>query len=342
MALITIATLILIGFLWAISSALLLVFAAFLVAVALDGLGRLLQRLLPISRHLAVIVTSAALAIGLGAAFALGSMNVVAQAPQLQKQVSQSIDQISAQFKSYQVAQNLLDEAGGDATQSGSSANKLSTQLTHELSDAASLTVTTLTDFFLIVIIGLYLALDPRLYQKGLVRLFPPDQRQRVADIGNEATNAVRRWLTGRFVSMTVVGVVSAIGLAVIGIPFALLLGLIAGLLTFVPYLGAIVSAVPALLVAGLHGYNALIYVAVLYLSLHIVEGYVLAPLIQKRAVSIAPGFLLIAQTLGGAIAGLLGIALATPIALVIAVIVQLAYVRDVIGEEPHLPGAEG
>jgi len=143
----------------------------------------------------------------------------------------------------------------------------------------------------------------------------------------------------GRVTSMLVVAVASFIGLWVYGIPFALLLGLMAGLLTFIPYLGALVSSVPALLVAALHGFDAVIYVGVLYLVLHVVEGYMLAPLIQKRAVSIAPGFLLSAQVLGGAVAGVFGIAIATPVALVGAVIVQLGYVRDVIGAEPHLPG---
>ena len=200
------------------------------------------------------------------------------------------------------------------------------------------MTITSLTDLFVVLIIGIYLALGPKLYYDGLLRLFPPPRQNRVNLIAHEATDAVRRWLTGRAISMTLVGLGSLAGLWAIGIPFPMSLALLAGVLTFIPYLGALVSAIPALLIAGMHGIWPMLYVGALYLVLHIAEGYVLAPLIQRRTASIAPAFLLSAQVLGGATAGVLGIALATPIALVIAVIIQLSYVQDVIGEEPHLP----
>lgn len=327
-------------FVWSVAHALLLIFSAFLVAVGLDALARLLQRGVSVGRHAAVVIVTSALALFLGFALTVGTMNIASQAPELQTQVAQSIDKLQSRLGKYQLTEHLLDGSMLDSNaSSGDDSGSLGEQLTSELSNAASVTLTTLTDFFVIVIIGVYLALQPSLYRDGLLRLFPPGQRERARDITREAADAVRRWLTGRVVTMSVVAIASAAGLALIGIPFAFLLGLLAGLLTFIPYLGALVSAVPALLVSGLHGIWPMIYVASLYIGLHIIEGYLLAPMIQKRAVSIAPGFLLSVQVLGGAIAGVLGVALATPIALVIAVIVQLAYVRDVIGEEPHLPG---
>ncbi|RJS93275.1 AI-2E family transporter [Salinisphaera sp. Q1T1-3] len=322
-----------------VAHAALLIFAAFLVAVGLDGLARLTQRIIPWGRHTAVVITTSVLALVLGFSIAIGAINIASQAPKLKTQVAQSIDKLQSKLDQYQITEHLLDGSLLSSQQASDRPDTLGEQLTSELSNAASVTLTTLTDTFVILIIGVYLALQPALYRDGLMRLFPPTQRDRAKDIANEATDAVRRWLTGRVVSMSVVAVASAAGLAVIGIPFAFLLGLSAGLLTFIPYLGALVSAVPALLVAGLHGYWPMIYVGSLYIGLHIIEGYLLAPLIQKRAVSIAPGFLLSVQVLGGAVAGVLGVALATPIALVIAVVVQLAYIRDVIGETPHLPG---
>ncbi|WP_348760263.1 AI-2E family transporter [uncultured Salinisphaera sp.] len=334
------AVLLMAWFAWATAHAMLLIFAAFLVAVGLNGLARVVQRGLPVRRHAAVAIVAAGLALFLGISITAIAINIVSQAPELKTQVAQSIDQLQSRLDDYQLTQTFLSNSlMGEASQN-ESGRSIGERLTGELSGAASVTMTTLTDAFVIVIIGLYLAFQPSLYRDGLLRLFPPGQRERAWDISEEAADAVRRWLTGRVLSMTVTGLASAAGLWLIGIPFAFLLGLLAGLFTFIPYLGALVSAIPALLVAGLHGYWPMVYVAVLYIALHTIEGYILAPMIQKRAVSIAPGFLLSVQVLGGAIAGVMGVALATPIALVIAVGVQLAYVRDVIGDEPHLPGA--
>lgn len=328
-----------IWFVWATAHALLLLFSAFLVAVAIDGLARLVRKLLPVTQHTAVALTVVALAVLLGTALTMGSLNVAAQAPQLRKQIEHSVDRIQSKMKHYHLAENLVHGSSSSDHGVSSHSNVLGEKLTGELSGAASFTLTTITDMFLIVVVGLYFALGPDLYQNSVLRLFPPSRQERVAYISAQAAYAIRRWLTGRIISMMVVGVGSAVGLWLIGIPFPLLLGLIARLLTFIPYLGALVSAVPALLIAVLHGYAAVAYVGGLYLGLHILEGYLLSPWIQKQAVSIAPGFLLSAQVLGAAVAGVLGIALAAPIALVAAVIVQLSYVHDVMGETPHLPG---
>lgn len=337
----TIGSVALLWFLWTVGHAVLLIFAAFLVAVGLDAVARLVSKSTGLSRHPAVIAVVTAMALLIGTAMTMGTMNVASQAPRLETQVAQSIDQLQARLQHYQIAAQLFGQSmnsKGGSDGSGSS-QSLGEQLTGELSSAASVTITSLTDLFVVLIIGIYLALQPNLYYDGLLRLFPPARQNRADMIAHEASDAVRRWLTGRAISMSLVGLGSLAGLWAIGIPFPMSLALLAGLLTFIPYLGALVSAIPALLIAGLHGVWPMLYVGALYLVLHIVEGYLLAPLIQRRAASIAPAFLLSVQVLGGASAGVLGIALATPIALVIAVVIQLSYVQDVIGEEPHLPG---
>lgn len=338
-AAVTMATLTIIWFIWTTAGALLLIFSAFLIAVGLDGLARSVRRVTGLTQHRSVILTASVLFVLLGAAITLGSMNVASKAPQLRQQVAQSVDQIGAKIQDYNLIEKLIGEPDNPDSEESSTSSVWSGQLTGELSNAASMTLSTATDIFVVLVIGLYFALQPQLYQTGLLRLFPPARQEHVAHITAQAAYAIRRWLAGRVISMALVGIGSALGLWLLGIPFALLLGVIAGLLTFIPYLGAILSAVPALLVAALHGYTTLIYTAALYTGLHIIEGYVLAPLIQKRAVSIAPGFLLSAQVLGAAVAGVIGIALAAPIALVLSVVIQLGYVRGIMDEQPHLPG---
>lgn len=341
----TIATVAILWFSWTVGHALLLIFAAGLVAVGLAGLARPLTRVTGLSQRASVMIVTALLALILALALALGIINVVSQAPRLQNQVAQSINHLQSRLKHYRITAELFGSSnnGNHKSNGGSSSgSSLGKQITGELSSALSVSLTSLTDLFIILIIAIYLAVGPQLYYRGLLRLFPPSSQSRVNLIAQEAAEAMRRWLFGRAISMTFVGLGSIVGLWLIGTPFPLLLGLIAGLFTFIPYLGPLVSAIPALLVAGLHGFWPMIDVGILYLGLHVIEGYLLAPLIQEQAASIAPAFLLSAQILGAAVAGVLGVALATPISLVIAVTIQLGYVHDVIGEEPHLPSGHG
>jgi len=171
-ALAVIATVVIIGFIWAATHALMLIFAALLVAIGLDGLAQLVNRYIGISRHAAVILTASLLAVVLGAALTVGSMNVASQAPALRDQVVQSIDHISDRIEHYQIAERVLGSSTDDASSDDSDASSLGEQLTGEISGLASVTLTTLTDLFVIVIIGLYLALEPTLYGGGLLRCF--------------------------------------------------------------------------------------------------------------------------------------------------------------------------
>ena len=228
------AVILLTWFFWTTAHAALLIFSAFLVAVGLNGLARLTQRALPISRHGAVAVVATVLALFLGLSITAITMNIASQAPELKQQVAQSIDQLQSRLDDYKMTQTFLSSSVMGESGQGESGQSIGQRLTGKLSGAVSVTMSTLTDFFVIVIIGLYLALQPSLYRDGLLRLFPPSQRQRAWDISEEAADAVRRWLTGRVVSMTVTGIASAAGLALIGIPFAFLLGLLAGLFTTV------------------------------------------------------------------------------------------------------------
>jgi predicted PurR-regulated permease PerM len=320
-------------FIWSEGHVLLLLFAAFLVATVFDSLARLLSRLTGLSRYPSVIVVFLLIVSLAGTGITFASFNIAAKAPRVQAQIEQSINHLHTKLGHNQTIGSFFGQSQG----SGSN-QSFGQHVTSELSNVAPSTFSTLADLFVIFIVGIYLSLRPDLYYRGLLRLFPPARRDQVDLIAHEAANAVRRWLFGRAISMSLVAVGSIGGLWVIGLPFPFLLGILAGLLTFIPYLGTLIAIVPAILIASLHGIRPMLYVGILYLLLHLVEGYLLAPLVQRRAVSIAPAFLLAVQMLGGAIAGILGIALATPIALVIAVTIQLSYVQNVIGEEPHLP----
>ena len=337
-------------FVWYAINGLLLIVASIILAIALDGLARAIHWVVPVSRHLSIALASIAVVAALGAVITFGTMNIAARAPQLKKQIAHSVNRITTRLEKNNLAPDWIQHSNpnssgsnGQATdgQSSQKSHSIGQRLSGEFSSALTVTISTLADAFLIAIIGFYLAFTPSAYQQALVRLVPKKRRQRVDDLLCEVGIVLRRWLVGRGLSMTAVGIGSVLGLSLLKVPFALLLGLIAGLLTFIPYLGAILSAVPAILVAALQGIDIAFYTAGIYLGLHILEGYILAPLIQRRAVSLAPGFLLIAQTLGFAIAGTFGMMLAAPIALSIQVFVQALYIEDILGDQPHMPGVD-
>ncbi|HZU81364.1 MAG TPA: AI-2E family transporter [Polyangiaceae bacterium] len=185
------------------------------------------------------------------------------------------------------------------------------------------------------LVVGIYGAVDPGAYLRGLLRVVPPTRRERARQVIGRTTSALLRWLVGQFVLMVIVGTVTSVGLWIAGVPLSFALGLLAGVMTYVPYLGVILSMVPALLVALSVSPLKMLWVVVVFAVAHGLEGYVLSPLIAERTVKFPPAFTIAVQILLGAIWGVLGFAFATPIAVVATMLVQTLYVEDVLGDVP-------
>jgi predicted PurR-regulated permease PerM len=184
-----------------------------------------------------------------------------------------------------------------------------------------------------VLFIGIFLAWQPSAYRRGFVRLFPERRRKRVREVLNAIGFVLQRWLVGQVVLMTIVGVLTWIGLHFLDVPFALPLALFAAFAEFVPYVGPIVAGIPAVLVALAEGPELAIWVAGLYIAIQSVESYLLTPLIQQRAVYLPPALLLFSQVILGVTAGPLGVIVATPLAAAGLVAVNKLYVEDVLGD---------
>ena len=194
----------------------------------------------------------------------------------------------------------------------------------------------------IILIVGIFGAAEPRLYKEGFLHLVPP----RTARAWGEALDAIgfnlRQWLVGQVLLMVIIGVTTAAGLALIGVPLALTLGIMAGVLEMIPYIGAWISAIPAVLIALLKGPEYMAYTLALYLFLHLLEGYVLLPLIQSRAVHLPPALTLVAQVLGEML-GILGLFVAAPLTVAAMVLLKMLYVEDTLGDQAvNVPGEPG
>jgi predicted PurR-regulated permease PerM len=196
-----------------------------------------------------------------------------------------------------------------------------------------STTFGALAGLLVFLLVGLYLAVEPSLYTEGVIRLVPIAKRARAHEIVQALGHTLRWWLLGRGVSMLMVRLFTAVGLWLIGVPLALTFGLLAALLTFVPYLGPILSAIPPALLALTQQPQQELYVILLYSGIQGVESYLLMPLVQERTVSLPPALTITAEVVLGILLGVWGIILATPLVAAMLVLVRMLYVEETLGE---------
>ncbi len=314
---------------WVVSDILLLIFLAVLIAVILRGVADWGARYTRLGEHaMLAIVSIASTVVLVGFLYYVGP-RLVSQSQSLWSEMQQRITTLQQTYGDTAWGHLLLQQLSSNASQS---------DISGYVSSLASFTVGGLTTLFVLVVTSLYFAISPMLYVDGVVRLFPLRYRSRARHVMLDIGGTLRWWSLGQLVDMIVVGVLSGIGLGLLGVPLALSLGVVAGLFTFVPYFGAIAAAIPAMLVALTIDWQTALWVLVIFLGCHGIEGYVVAPLVQRRTVDLPPALTILSMTVLGTIFGPLGIILGTPVAAVLLVTVREAYVAEVLGD-PDVSG---
>jgi predicted PurR-regulated permease PerM len=190
----------------------------------------------------------------------------------------------------------------------------------------------------IIIVSGLFLAIDPQRHRKGLLILAPPSRRARAEAYLDRCYDILRRWLVSRAIVMVVIGVMAGVGLKLLGVDAAFTLGLTGGLLTFIPLVGALVATVPAILVALAQSAWLALWVALMFWAIHFIEGTFITPLVQDDQVSLPPVLTIFSTVLFAIVFGPSGVILATPAMLVLIVAIQMFYLEDVLGESPPPP----
>jgi len=198
-----------------------------------------------------------------------------------------------------------------------------------------------IADLVVVIFAGIYLATQPNFYRVGAIKLVPPARRHLAAEAMLESERALRLWLKGQAVAMLVVGTLTGLGLWAIGMPSAFVLGLLAGLLEFIPFAGPILAAVPAVLLALAAGPEMTIWVILLYLAVQQFEGNILTPLVQQYAVDLPGVVLLFSLIAFGTLFGTLGVILAAPLAVVTMVLVKRLYVIETLHTATPIPGED-
>jgi len=306
---------------------LLIVFAGILLAIFLSHLSRKIERLsrLPYTASLCLVVL-AIVAVFSATGYFMGS-RISAQISEFSEMFSTASDQAWKRFESLGLRRWVDGAAATDAqdllSSDGLVMSSARAGMLGLLSMAAAVVI--------IVFLGLYAAIDPGRYREGLVRLFPPRRRQRIDEVLFEIGDTLWAWTLGRLAGMALIGTGSIVGLWVIGTPLPVTLGVIAGLLNFVPNIGPVIASVPAVVLGLQQSGNSALLVVALYLVLQTIESYIITPLIDQQQVRLPPATTLSAQLLLGMLAGIMGLLLATPLTAGAHVLIRELYVRDTL-----------
>ena len=317
-----------------LSRVLLIVFAGVLMAVGLGGAAATLRERTPLERPgsltlvILLVVLVPSLISGIIGPSLTGQINdLVVQLPEA-----------VARFRERIATQEWTDRllADPNAIRDLMPSPK---EVMGGVTSAFSRTLGVVANVFVIVFIGIYGAAAPDSYMSGIAHLTPKRHRERAYEVMAALAHALRWWIIGRLTMMSVVGVLTTLGLWIAGVPTPLALGLLAALLSFVPYVGPILSFIPAVLVALMVSLTKVASVVVVFGIVQTLESYVITPLVQQRAVSLPPVILITAQIAMGVLAGATGVLLAAPMAVVVIVLLQMLYVEDILGDSVRVLG---
>ena len=327
-----IAVLALAAVLWYAQTAVLLTFAGILLAIVLYGASRWLTEVTGLPRLLMLAVVAIGVLGALVLAILTAGPTLATQIALLAQSIAAGATMLTGELASFVDRTAFLEKI--DLVQ-------LLGNFMSQWGIATGATTVALSVFglfsagLIVLFFGVYLAADPHTYVNLVARLAPEEKRQTLIDLLYETGNLLRRWLIGQSITMAAIGGFTFVGLLILGVPIAFVLALFAGLACFLPYLGPIIGAIPIILVAGGESFNLALWALGLYCCVQFLESYLLTPLIQARAVSMPPSAVILNQLVFGAVFGLLGLALATPLAA--AATVPL---RHVFGESEDEPDA--
>ncbi|HET6513042.1 MAG TPA: AI-2E family transporter [Candidatus Kapabacteria bacterium] len=314
--------------LWYGVNILLLAFAGILLAIFLCGLAAYVANWTGLKHGMSLLITALALiGILIGAGYALAP-GIAEQSNELAEQLPKSIDNLRQYIGKYEWGKQLLESIPKVGEMVGNPMGLLP-----KVSGVLSSTAAAIMNFLIVIAIGIYFAIEPGLYRRGFIKLLPLADRRRAHEVIDATGNTLWWWIIGVLISMGTIGILTTIGLWILGIPLAPTLGLLTGILAFIPNFGPIISAIPPMLLGLMISPMDAVYVLLLYILVQAIESNIVTPQVQKRTVSMPPVIGMVGQLLFGVFFGFLGLLLATPLVAAILVIVKMLYVEDVLGD---------
>jgi predicted PurR-regulated permease PerM len=336
----TVAFAVLVLFTWYYAATLFLIFAGVLLGVGLNAMTAMLSQVVKLPHALRLTIVCLVLAALLSGAVFLGGTTIAQQATALSDTIKSQLVNVRAFLESHGIDTSYFDLGNPSASQASSTPVAPGAETTHGLPSAGALassggaivsqtlklllgTVSAVGNFFIVLFLGLTFAAQPGVYRKGLLYMAPARHRARATVIVDRISETLERWLIAQIITMFAVFLVTWIGLAIIGIQSSFILGIQAGLLAFIPTVGALLAGVIVVLASLASGWVAAASAFALFLGVHALESYILTPIIQRQALDIPPATLFAFQILLGVVFGIWGLALALPLMAIAKVMID-------------------
>ena len=338
----------LLWFTWNFAATLFLIFAGMLLGVALAAMSNRLGEFVRLPHALRLVIVCLALAVMLSGVVFLGGATIAQQATALSGTIKAQLVDLKSFLDRHGIDTSYFDIGNAtSASQDSSNGSTPAPSQPRNLPSASTLassggaifsqtlklllgTVSAVGNFFIVLFLGLAFAAQPSIYHDGLLFLAPAKFRKHATVIIDRIGETLERWLTAQIITMFVVFAVTWIGLAIIGIQGSFILGIQAGLLAFIPTVGAIIAGVIVVLASFASGWVAALSAFILFLGVHAMESYVLTPLLQRQALDIPPATLFAFQILLGVVFGIWGLALALPLMAIVKVMIDYFKSNDI------------
>jgi predicted PurR-regulated permease PerM len=298
---------------------LLLILAGTLIAVFFRGFSGLLHRKTKWQKGTSLIVAVTTTLSALILVFWLMGSNLATQVAQFNDSFPTTIENAKQQLNKSSIGKQIVQKISSEKTR-----KKISSIAQTFFKTSFGV----LGDLYVVLFIGIFFTVSPGVYKKGLIQLVPTTGKQAAKNILEKMAGNLEKWLKGKLFAMLVVFILTSTGLLIIGVPMWLVLALIAGILNFIPNFGPLIALIPAVLVALLQGPTTAAWVAGLYILVQIAESNFITPMVQQKLINIPPALIIIAQLLIAPLSGGWGLVVATPLMILIIVLVQELYIK--------------
>lgn len=312
-----------------LGNVLLLVFAGIVVAIALDGLAQTITRNIGVTHGWALAGVGIGIFALIAAAIGLSATRLFEQFRELAETIVDSAERVQGWLQERGILDFVDDMGGSESNLSDMAGNVVGQVMTLGMS-----VVGAVTSVLFLIVLAFFLSADPGLYRRGLVRIVPPAGRAIVDDTLSAIAHGIRWWFLGQLVSMAFLGITVGLGLFLLGVELWFALAVLTGLVTFVPFIGPLIATVPIVAVSFTESTQIGLIVLAGYIVIENIEGNVVTPMIQHKAVNLAPALLIAVQLLLGVVFGPVGLILAAPATVVAMLAVQKLWVEHALGDK--------
>jgi len=294
--------------------------AGSLIAVYFHGLGDMIERRTKFRRSLAMVISIGGTFIVLGLLVWFIGSKIQTQVTELSNTLPHTVSTAKAKLSSTPVGQKILEYVSGDNSQ----------KLAATAQSFFSTSFGVIGDLYIILFLGIFFTASPSLYKNGMLALVPANKKALAGSIMDRISLSLKGWLKGMMLSMVLITILITVGLNIIGVPVAMVLGLITGILEIIPNFGPLIAMIPGVLLALTMGTDTAIIVALLYIVSQTIVANIVTPLIQKKIINLPPALTLMSQLIMGTLSGALGIILAVPLLAILTILVDELYTKKI------------